>query len=195
MIALELGLVSSPNEAFWTWDGEKRFLDAWNQDLTLREAFSASCVPAFQALAVQIAPLRMQGWLDRINYGDKDISAGVSEFWLPTPGRKTILISANEQALLLRRLVRGELPFSSDKVLVLREIMRARTTERGELFGKTGTGRLTEAPEQVAWFVGWVESRTEGRKRVFACVMRSDGVTGLDMRAMVEAILESGGLL
>jgi beta-lactamase class D len=195
MIALELGLVSSPDEAFYIWDGQKRFLDDWNQDLTLARAFAVSCVPAFQSLAERIGLERMRQWLERIHYGDLDISAGMTAFWLPRPGRKTIVISADEQAKLLRRLLRDDLPFSEDKVLVLREIMRVRTTAKGELFGKTGTGRLGEGPEQVAWFVGWVESQADGKKRVFACVVRGDGLTGLDVRAMVERILEAGGLL
>ena len=195
MIALELGLVSSPNEAFYTWDGQKRFLDEWNQDLTLARAFAVSCVPAFQSLAGRIGPERMQDWLDRIGYGDRDISAGITHFWLPQPGRKTILVSADEQAALLGRLVRSELPLSVEKVSILREIMRVRTTAKGELFGKTGTGRLTEGPEQVAWFVGWVESKSDRKKRVFACVQHGEGLTGLDVRKMVERLLETGGLL
>lgn len=195
MIALELGLVSSPNEEFWTWDGQKRFLDDWNQDLTLGRAFAVSCVPAFQSLAERIGPERMQAWLDRIDYGNRDISTGITTFWLPQAGRKTILISANDQAALLRRLVRNELPFSAERVSVLREIMRVQSTAKGELFGKTGTGRLAEGPKQIAWFVGWVESRTEGKKRAFACIVRGDGLTGVDVRAMVERIFEAGGLL
>jgi len=195
LIALELGLIQSPDEPFYTWDGQKRFLDDWNQDLTVRQAFAVSCVPAFQSLAGRIGSERMGGWLGRIGYGDADVSAGTTEFWLPAPGRKTVLISADEQAVLLRQLVRGELPFSVDTVLVLREIMRVRTTAAGELFGKTGTGRLSEGPEQVAWFVGWVEPGTDRRARVFACVTRGDGLTGPHVRAMVEAMLEAGGLL
>lgn len=195
MIALEIGLVSSPDEPFYRWDGHKRFLADWNQDLTLKQAFAVSCVPAFQPLAERIGPERMQAWLDRINYGDGNISAGITEFWLPRPGRQTILISADEQVMLLRRLLRGELPFPAEKVSILREIMRVRQTDKGELFGKTGTGRLTEGPEQVAWFVGWVESRTDKKTRAFACVVRGDGLTGLDVRAMVERILDAGGLL
>lgn len=195
LIALELRLVSSPEEPFYTWDGQKRFLDAWNQDLTLERAFAVSCVPAFQSLAERIGPQRMQEWLDRIGYGDRDLSAGITEFWLPRPGRKTVLISATEQATLLRSLVRKELPFSPEGVSTLRKIMRVRTTVRGDLFGKTGTGKLVDGPEQVAWFVGWVESGTERKTRTFACVVRGDGLTGIDARAMVERILESGGLL
>jgi len=195
MIALELGLVSSPDEPFYTWDGQKRFLDAWNQNLTLARAFAVSCVPAFQALAQRIGPERMQEWLDRVNYGDRDTSAGVAEFWLPRPSRKTILISADEQAALLRRLTLGELSFAPGRVAVLRQIMRVRATPKGELFGKTGTGQLADGSANVAWFVGWVESGADRKTRVFACVALGEGLTGLNARAMVESILESGGLL
>jgi len=50
MVALQLGLVSTLEEPFYKWDGQKRSIAAWNQDLTLGRAFSVSCVPAFQAL-------------------------------------------------------------------------------------------------------------------------------------------------
>ena len=95
----------------------------------------------------------------------------------------------------MRQLVRGELAFSGKKTAVLRDIMRVQTTEKGELFGKTGTGRVRNDPKQVSWFVGWVESKVDGRKQVFACVVRSDGVTGLDVKAMVQKIFESAGSL
>ena len=186
---------TSADEPFYTWDGKKRFFDEWNQNLTLGRAFAVSCVPAFQNLADRIGETRMQEWLDRISYGDRDISAGITQFWLPQAGRKTVVISADEQAALLRRLVRGDLPFSAEKVRVLREIMRVRTTAKGDLFGKTGTGGLADGNGQVAWFVGWVESRTERKARAFACVVKGDGLTGRDVRAMVEQILEAGGLL
>lgn len=195
MIALELGLVSSPEEPFYTWDGQKRAIEDWNRDLTLGRAFAVSCVPAFQSLAGRIGAGRMQDWLDRIGYGNRDISAGVTDFWLPRPNQKSILISADEQAALLRRLVRWELPFSEKKVSVLREIMRVRATAKGALFGKTGTGELAGEHDQVAWFVGWVESPTGKKIHTFACVARGDRLRGPDVRAMVETILASAGLL
>ena len=56
LIGLESGIIASADEAFYRWDGQTRAIPAWNKDLTLQEAFQASCVPAFQALARQIHP-------------------------------------------------------------------------------------------------------------------------------------------
>lgn len=50
-IGLETGILSSADQSFYKWDGTKREIEAWNKDLTLREAYAASCVPAYQALA------------------------------------------------------------------------------------------------------------------------------------------------
>ena len=101
LIGFESGIIASAEEPFYRWDGQTRAISAWNKDLTLKEAFQASCVPAFQALARQIDPERMQSWIEKLGYGDRDISAGIDVFWLPAKGRKTILISPVEQAQLM----------------------------------------------------------------------------------------------
>ncbi len=193
LIGLEQGVLSSPTQPFWKWDGEKRFLPDWNRDLTLEEAFRASCVPAFQQLAREIGAEAMQRWLDRIGYGDRNTSAGLDVFWLPTKGRTTILITPEQQAELLVRLVKGELPFSAKAQAVLKEVMRAKTTERGTLYGKTGSGADDGGNFNLGWFVGYVES--DGRTFAFALNLRGSGLSGKDARAMVEAILAARGLL
>ena len=111
-IGLEEGLVASPEQSFYEWDGVERSIPAWNQDLSLREAFQASCVPAFQQLARRIGPDRMQKWIEKIGYGNRDISAGIDVFWLPAKGRQTILISPKEQARLIQRIIAGDVPMS-----------------------------------------------------------------------------------
>lgn len=189
-IGLETGVVTDPDALFWKWDGVKRTTVAeWNQDQTLRSAIAISCVPAYQALARKIGASRMQEWIDRIGYGDRDISAGIDVFWLPAPGRKTILISPDEQAALLCRLADRTLPFSARTYDVLKSIMKLRETERGTLYGKTGTG----GGDFGGWFVGYVES--QGRSYAFACRLKGDGVMGKDARAATEAILLSRELL
>jgi len=195
LIGLQAGVIASADEPFYRWDGQPKMLEAWQRDLTLREAFAASCVPAFQTLAERIGGERMQAGLDRIDYGDRDMSAGLTTFWLPTAGRKTILISPDEQAALLVRLVRGELAVSAETMAVLREVMRIRSTDRGVLYGKTGTGSLAGGADRVAWFVGWVESRSDGRVRVFTCRVRGGTLIGPDVRVRAERVLESSGLL
>ena len=196
LIGLQLELIHSPEEPFYKWDGQKRSYDQWNQDLTLGQAFAVSCVPAFQALAERIGPERMNHWLQTIDYGDRNTSAGPTVFWLPARGRQTIMISPDEQAQLLRQLVRNEMPFDTQKVQVLKQVMRIAATDKGSLYGKTGTGTAGDGTT-IAWFVGWVETR-EGNHadvRTFACIAHAPGLAGTDVRSMVRTILEKDGLL
>ncbi len=193
LIGLEQGVLTSPTQDFYKWDGQKRFIPDWNRDLPLREAFQVSCVPAFQQLARQVGAEAMQRWLDLIGYGDRQISAGLDVFWLPAKGRATILITAEQQAALLVRLVKGELPVSAKSQAVLKEIMRVKTTERGTLYGKTGSGTDDRGTYDLGWFVGYLES--DGQTYALAMNTRGGGLSGKDARAMVEAILTASGLL
>jgi beta-lactamase class D len=193
-IGFEEGILSSPDQPFWTWDGQRRSIEAWNKNLTLKEAFAASCVPAFQALARQIGAARMKDHLDKIGCGDRDISSGIDVFWLPAPGRKTLLISPDEQAQLLCKLVEDKLPFSPKTLSALKEIMTVKKTERGVLYGKTGTGEGESGKNNLGWFVGYVETAT-GKTFTFACAIKGEGAMGKDARAVVERILSEQGLL
>lgn len=193
LIGAEAGLLTSAGQSFYKWDGEARFIPEWNRDLTLREAFGVSCVPAFQDLARRIGPKTMRSWIERIGYGDGDISAGVDVFWLPAAGRKTILISPVEQARLMCGLVSGSLPFSGKAQAVLKSVMEVKKMERGELFGKTGSGMDAAGTSNLGWFVGYVE--TGGRVYAFACVIMGDGASGKAARGFVETIFGRNGYL
>lgn len=193
LIGTECGVAPAPHAPFYTWDKVAREYPDWNRDLTLREAFQVSCVPAFQALARRIGPDRMRAWIDRIGYGDRDVSAGPDVFWLPAPGRRTVLITPREQAELIRRLIRRELPFSETSCAALREVMLVHRTPRGTLYGKTGTGRLDTEPRRLGWFVGWIER--DGSRIAFAAAVRGDDITGKDVRARVERLLTRQGWL
>ena len=193
LIGLESGIITSADEAFYRWDGQTRAIPAWNKDLTLKEAFQASCVPAFQDLARQIGPERMQLWIEKAGYGDRNTSAGIDVFWLPAKGRKTILISPTEQAQLMHKLVAGKLPFSKTSLAVLKELMAIKKTDNGVLFGKTGSGTGDRGTFVLGWFVGYVESN--GRTYAFACTAQGENIMSKDTRAIVETVLEKQGFL
>jgi len=53
IIALETGIVEDDSTLF-KWDGEKRYLKNWEQDLTFKQAFHYSCVPCYQEVARKI---------------------------------------------------------------------------------------------------------------------------------------------
>ncbi len=185
----ELGLISDPNEPFYTWDGVPRKIEAWNKDLTLREAFQVSCVPAFQDLARRIGKSRMGQWIKMIGYGDEDISSGIDVFWLPAEGRKTILISPRDQASLLRKLITGQMSISEKSVSNLKELMEVKRTDKAVLYGKTGTPGSAD----MGWFVGMLEY--DGKTYAFSCLLKGKNTTGKDARAAVEKILNTLTLL
>lgn len=193
LIGLETGLITSPDEPFYKWDGETRFIPEWNRDLTLREAYQVSCVPAYQALARRVGHDRMKAWIGRLPYGDANMSAGLDVFWLPEKGRETLMITPMEQARLMSRLAKGDIPASSQSLDTLREIMKTRATSRGTLYGKTGTGKNPDGQIQNGWFVGYVVS---GKTTyAFAATGRGVGLTGRDIRSRVEKALEMLNLL
>ena len=193
LIGLETGILSSPEEPFYRWDGVERSIPAWNHDLTLQEAFEASCVPAFQNLARKIGPERMQNWLDKIGYGNGDISAGIDVFWLPSKGRNTITISPAEQAKLMLRIGSGEVPFSKASLAALKKLMFIKKTERGILYGKTGSGTNDDGTFVLGWFVGYTESK--GKTYAFACVAQGRNVMSKNARAIAESVFAKQGLL
>lgn len=195
LIGIECGLISFESDPFYKWDKVKRVRPEWNQDLTLKEAFRVSCVPAYQNLAQKIGVDRMQSWLNKISYGDRDISSGIDIFWLPRKGYKSIKISPVEQALLIRSLVNGQLYFSDKAKEVLKNIMLAKETAAGMMYGKTGSGQDVDdiADNNIGWYAGYVISKEHGYS--FACLLEGKDISGKDARAAVENILIRSGLL
>jgi beta-lactamase class D len=200
LIGLEEGILKSPDEPFWKWDGEERSFPDWNRDLTLREAFQASCVPAFQELARKIGPERMQKWLNKLGYGNKDMCGRPDSFWLPRAGQKNILITPEEQEALVNKLITGKLPVKKENVATLLDIMRIESSARSTLYGKTGSG-LSAAKEgpaadndfDMGWLVGVLDCG--GHKYSYACLVLGAGLGGKDARAAVQKIFRDSGML
>lgn len=198
LIGLEEGLISGPSMPFYKWDGQQRPFEAWNRDLTFKEAFQASCVPAFQELARKIGPVRMQRWLDKLGYGNRDLSGRPDAFWLPRAGQKTILISPDAQAELIRRLVVGDFGARESTYEVLWEVMRLEASERGVLYGKTGSGLRSSADGptsgfDMGWLVGFLQNGT--RKYAYACLVLGEGRSGKDAKRIVSDVFRKNGLL
>ncbi len=195
LIGVECQIIHSAADSFYRWDSIARAIPSWNRDLSLKEAFQVSCVPAYQILARTIGNERMRKWIISIDYGDKDISSGIDDFWLPREGKKSIKISPLEQAQLIRKLVNGELTFNQQSQNVLREIMVIETTSKGVFYGKTGSGvNLDSDKEQsLGWFVGYVTGKDQNYS--FACLIKGVNASGKDSRVIVESILKKSGLL
>lgn len=193
LIGLELGLIKGPDDPWYKWDGVKRDFDGWNKDLSLRDAFRVSAVPAYQILARQVGDARMKEYIEKIGYGSQDISAGVDIFWLPRPDTTSIKISAEEQVDLLNKLLDGKLPFSEKNIAILRDIMIVEKTEKGTLYGKTGSGMGSDGKWNLGWFVGFLDHG--GSTYVFACnITGGENPSGIAAKQIVIDYFKAQGL-
>lgn len=195
LIGLETNLINLTDESFYKWDGVTRLIPEWNKDLTLKEAFQVSCVPAYQNLANKIGVEKMQLWIDKINYGNKDISSGLDIFWLPRPQKKSILISPKEQTLLIKKLINNQLPFSDKSIESIKTIMLYKTEKNGTLYGKTGSGNNVGdiIGNNIGWYVGYVMSKNGNY--AFSCLIYDKNIKGSDVKSLVEKILIESKLL
>lgn len=160
IIALESGVADNPDHLF-KWDGTDRWLDAWEQDLTLKEAFAVSCVPCYQEVARAVGADKMQEELDRLSYSGMVFdSANVDGFWLGGDSR----ITPQEQIDFLRRIYQEELPIRPTTQRAIRDIMIREKTDEYTLSGKTGWS--IDGDKNNGWFVGFLER--ESRTYYFA---------------------------
>lgn len=171
LIGLETGVI--PNiDILTSWDQKKypkskSFSSEWNRDHNLRSAFKYSVVWYYRELAKKIGNEKMASYINKIHYGNQDISGGIDEFWL----NSSLQISANEQIEFLTALNKNQLPFSQNTIKNLKDIMLMEETPEYKLYAKTGSGSLTKN-NFLGWFVGFVE--TKGNIYVFATNISDD---------------------
>ncbi|HAP26864.1 MAG TPA: class D beta-lactamase [Achromobacter sp.] len=158
LIALETG-VAKDKDFEIAWDSKRNprqpwWPAAWAQNHTLETALQNSAVWYYQEVARRIGAERMQAYVDRFNYGNRDISGGIDQFWLTGALR----ISANEQVEFLRRFYVNQFGLSERTVKMTKDILVLEQTPDYRLSGKTGWAGFGEpGATQTAWLVGYLE--------------------------------------
>lgn len=154
LIGLQTSVVEGPDHAK-AWDGVERDRPETNRDQTLASAIRDSVVWYFQDLARDVGEDRMQEWLDRLDYGNRDISGGIDRFWLGS----SLLISPQQQLEFVKRLKHGTLPIRPGVQRQVRDMLLQSSELDGELHGKTGScnGDAQAGIPDHGWFVGWID--------------------------------------
>lgn len=140
-----------------------------------------------QQVTTRLGAERFQSYLDRFDYGNRDASGnpgkndGLTQAWLGS----SLKISADEQAVFLRKLVNRTLPVSGKAIDMTASLMRHRILRNGwDLYAKTGTGSEPGSLPH-GWLVGWT---SDGKRTiVFARLVQdaqreADGRAGLRVR-------------
>ncbi len=190
LIALELGVLTDENHPM-KWDGQQRWRDALNRDHTLASAMSDSVLWYFQRVAPEIGEERMRANLKKLDYGNQDISSGLTTFWL----NQSLKISADEQVEFLRKLRTGRLPYGKHALKTTRKVITLESTKDYTLAGKTGTAASDDHERMIlGWFIGYVERGDEAY--VFACNIAADEKAhGPRAKKLVLKVLRARGIL
>jgi len=149
LVGLETGVIKDTGMVI-PWDSVTRDIPAWNQDLSMQQAFKVSSVPYYQEVARRIGKPTMQAWLDSVKYGNAKISK-VDEFWLDN----TLQISPDEELGFVKKLYFDQLPFHKSTMKRVRDVMLMEKTPNYELHYKTGLG--ITGSKRIGWIVGWIE--------------------------------------
>lgn len=188
LIALETG-VAADESLVIQWNGQPSSIVGWNQDHTMASAIKHSVVWYYQELAARIGAKQMQHYLDTMPYGNRDISGGITRFWLHT----SLEISAQDQVELLRRLYQNDLPFSPRNMDIVRRIIIQSDQNGVKFSGKTGSA-FVNGQFTVGWFVGAVEK--DSRRYFFAVNIEAEkDASGVQARKIAVGILKSLGIL
>lgn len=153
LIVLETGVAPDP-EFMVAYDPKRDGAQSgpWNRDHTLRSALRDSAAWYYRELARRVGRERMQSLVDRFDYGNRDLSAGVDRFWLGG----SLRISAEEQVRFLQRFHQNQLGISLRTAATVHDLLLLETTPEYRWYGKTGTC-TDSSTGVVAWHVGFVE--------------------------------------
>lgn len=168
VMAFDSKALKDEKEVF-KWDGQKRFLDAWNKDQNAESWMKESVVWFSQELTPKIGLKKIEEYLQSFEYGNGDMSGGIKYAWLtksaftPKGMKNSLKISGFEQIHFLKNLWRGELKASTESQLKTIGLLAIEKSETGNrLLGKTGSGMVgKEYDLRIGWWVGYLETHKE----------------------------------
>lgn len=151
LFGLETGIIT-PESSLIEWNGSTYPFKAWNRNQTLPSAMEASVNWYFQSIDEQLGASQVQKYLHEIGYGNEDLRGDFSSYWL----ENSLKISPIEQVELLTKLQNSSLGFAQENVKAVKDAIHISSSDFGNLYGKTGTGRVN-GKDINGWFIGFVE--------------------------------------
>ena len=152
LLGLESGVISPENSVI-SWNGEAYPFEAWEGDQDLNSAIKNSVNWYFQSIDSQLGSDSIKSFLHTIQYGNQQISSDMDLYWTDS----SLKISPLEQVELLKKFNENEFHFSPDNISAVKKALQLSSSDAGNFFGKTGTGRIDNR-DVNGWFVGYVET-------------------------------------
>lgn len=175
LIALENKIII-PDNSVRTWSGEVFWNEDWNKDINFEEAFRTSCVWYYRKIIDEIGKDIMQEELDKLHYGNCDISdwegclntnnnnRALTGFWIES----SLKISPKEQVEVLDRIFGEHSVYLQETQDNLKQVMllTEQPSKDTLVYGKTGLG-MSYGIVVDAWFTGFADIAD---KRRYFCI-------------------------
>jgi len=201
VMAFDSGVLKNENQIL-KWDGVKGFLEQHDRDHNAKTWMRDSVVWFSQRITPHLGKKRFQKYLNSFDYGNKDLSAGITEAWLVSPAenKPALKISAYQQVEFMKSLWTDSLPVSKRATRLTREITFLETSPHGfKLSGKTGSNFYDKEHKiHFGWFVSHLE---KGEEEYIAVANLSDlapsdesGYGGAKAKMIAKKILTKQGL-
>lgn len=182
LFALEENVIT-PKDSLIPWNYEDYPFEIWEQDQTLQTAMSGSVNWYFETLDEQIGKDKIQSYIQEIRYGNQDISADLSSYWMES----SLKISPVEQVELLNAFYQNTFDFNPENIQTVKDSLCLSASGAGTLYGKTGTGRV-DGQDRNGWFIGFIE--TPDNTYFFSTNIQSEtNATGSNAAKMTLSIL------
>jgi beta-lactamase class D len=163
LMGYDTGILKDEKTPVWDFqEGYDDFSEAWKDSQTPKSWMTRSCVWYSKILGLQLGLERIQRYLTLFEYGNQDMSAGLT---MPGPMDpawvgSSLEISPREQVDFIRKMIQGHLPVSKNAIQMTKLLIFKEELPQGwKLYGKTGLAfRKDSLDVKVRWFVGWIES-------------------------------------
>jgi bla regulator protein blaR1 len=187
LFALESGVITRQQTSM-KWNGKTYPYKTWNQNQNLFTAMENSVTWYFQMLDKKIQLENIQAYLEKINYGNQNVSGGIEDYWLES----SLKISPIEQVQILKDFYTNQFGFDEKNVQLIKGTIKLATKDHATLYGKTATGTVN-GKNVNGWFMGYVE--TKNNTYFFATnIKNNDHANGIIAADITKSILEDKGI-
>lgn len=193
VMGYDAGILKTARDPAWDWqpgmDGSKRVQKTVDPTIWLFD----SVVWYSREVTRRLGMGKFADYVTKFGYGNQDVTGdpgknnGLTHSWLSS----SLVISSDEQAQFIHRLLSDALPATKEAHAMTRRIVPAFDAPGGwRVHGKTGSIWLRDKNGEydknrpIGWFVGWAEKR--GRQIIFARLdvgnQKSDRLAGRAVR-------------
>lgn len=160
VMAFDAKVLRDENQVY-KWDGKKDSREEVNRDHNAKTWMRDSVVWFSQRITPKLGSKKLQGYLQKFNYGNQDMKDGLTKAWLISPSEVNsgLRISGYEQLDFMKNLWTSKLPVSERSMQLTREITYLETSPKGfKLSGKTGSNFYDKEHKQhLGWFISHIQ--------------------------------------